>query len=501
MKLLPFRPLLFVLVCASLVFGTCCGKRETSSGVHFTQITADLPQVGAGPSCAWGDYDNDGDLDLVASGRDAGWAPLAQVSENTGGVFVCKDVGLTGVSPCSVAWADYDRDGFLDLAIAGNSIMGGASRFYINTGARSFTQSANLPSVLSCASAWGDYDNDGDPDLAIAGDNTGAGSFITKILRNDSGTFTEVASLTGIACCSLAWGDYNNDGRLELLMVGATNNTTFDPICKIVSYDGIGVFTEKDVGIAGVYNCNVAWGDCDGDGDLDIAMVGKDQGGDTVCCVCRNLGSDVFTQIPIDTGTAGGGALAWGDYDNDGDLDLAATDVAGPGLPTIYLNNGTGSFTPSGLVLSGGYPVACADYDDDGDLDIAIGGLYKTYLWRNDCSHANTPPNAPGNLNAVVSGSDVTLSWDPATDAETPSAGLTYNIKVRTDSGGNDDVVPCMSDPVTGKRRIPAMGNVQLNKSWTIKGLAPGTYHWTVQSVDNCYAGSSWATEQSFTIP
>jgi hypothetical protein len=209
---------------------------------------------------------------------------LVRISENTGGTFLQKNVGLWAAAErCSLAWADFDKDGFLDLAMAGTGSVGGRSGLYHNSGTKTFTQVGNLPSVFSCSVAWGDYDNDGDPDLALAGQEHDTSTLVTKILRNDDGTFVEVASLTGIALCSLAWGDYNNDGHLELLMAGATNTTTYDPICRIVSYDGTSVFTEKDVGLAGVCYCHVSWGDYNSDGKLDIAITGLDQNGDGVC--------------------------------------------------------------------------------------------------------------------------------------------------------------------------------------------------------------------------
>ena len=124
-----------------------------------------------------------------------------------------------------------------------------------------------------------------------------------------------------------------------------------------------------------------------------------------------------------------------------------------------------------------------------------------TKLYRNGAYRPNTRPTAPTGLSSVVNGNDVTFSWGFAADMEMSSFGLTYNLKVRSGSGGDDDVMPCMSDPVTGKRRIPAMGNVQHNRSWTLKGLASGTYYWSVQSVDTGFMGSAWAPEESFVIP
>jgi hypothetical protein len=91
------------------------------------------------------------------------------------------------------------------------------------------------------------------------------------------------------------------------------------------------------------------------------------------------------------------------------------------------------------------------------------------------------------------------LHWQPASDNQTASAGLTYNIRMGTTPGGGEIVSP-MADPATGYRRIVAQGNVFHNTSWPIKNLQPGTYFWSVQAIDNNFSGSPFAPERSFTI-
>jgi hypothetical protein len=111
----------------------------------------------------------------------------------------------------------------------------------------------------------------------------------------------------------------------------------------------------------------------------------------------------------------------------------------------------------------------------------------------------NTPPTAPSGLSALVSGSTVNLSWNAASDAQTPAAGLTYNLRVGSASGGFDFLAP-NSNPATGARRLPALGNAQKNLSATLT-LPPGRYYWSVQALDAAFAGSPFATEPSFLIP
>jgi hypothetical protein len=111
----------------------------------------------------------------------------------------------------------------------------------------------------------------------------------------------------------------------------------------------------------------------------------------------------------------------------------------------------------------------------------------------------NTPPTAPSGLVAIPSGDGVTLSWSASSDSQTPSTGLTYNLRVGTAPGAGDIVAP-MSDTGNGYRRITGMGNVGQGIGAVLWNLTPGTYYWSVQAVDTAFAGSAFAVEGSFTI-
>jgi hypothetical protein len=138
------------------------------------------------------------------------------------------------------------------------------------------------------------------------------------------------------------------------------------------------------------------------------------------------------------------------------------------------------------------------DYDNDGDLDLVVvggsdgGPVAKVY--RNDGVPANHPPSIPTGLAASVQGSQATFLWNPASDAETPTLGLSYNLRVGTTPGGSE-VVSAMADEDTGYRLIPAVGNTQKRVLWTVTLPVSRPLYWGVQAVDGACAGSGFAVD------
>jgi hypothetical protein len=470
----------------------------------FVPVTSNLPILNSG-SGRWGDYDSDGDLDLLVSGREVGSsAQITAIFRNDGGTLTDIGAGLVDLYGGVLDWGDYDNDGDLDFVVsgwdAGNNIR---TFIYRNDDNGTFVDiNAGVIGVTSGEADWGDYDNDGDLDLLILGGADFPELETTRIYRNDG---NDVFVESGIALQdmdrgSVAWGDYDNDGDLDILLTGRLS----DPPLLTLLYrnDGNGTFTLIDAGLQDLYDGQGRWADYDQDGDLDIFVNGSNAFGTAFdSFVYRNDGNDTFTDINATLDPAGEGAsMSPGDCDNDGDLDVVMVGVF-DGPPDVYRYEGDSVFVP----INAGIDACCGtttwgDYDNDGDLDLVTVVFFSDHvLYRNDLTPANTPPLPPMGLAATVHDDSVTLSWHPGSDNETAAAGLTYNIRVGTTSGGSE-IVAGMADPATGYRKIVDFGNVFQNTSWTIAGLPEKTYFWSVQSIDNNFAGSAPAAEQTFTI-
>ena len=181
----------------------------------FTDVTATwgVGDSGAGDGIAWGDYDSDGDLDLYIAYSGGGSNILYR---NDGSSFYNTGQANAAGSHHGATWGDYDGDGDLDLYAPES---GGNNLLYRNDGSDTFVDVASGAGVQSggdYSPGWVDYDRDGDLDLYVA-NSTGANVLFNN---NGSGSFTDVAATAAVAVANntpgAVWGDYNNDGWLDL---------------------------------------------------------------------------------------------------------------------------------------------------------------------------------------------------------------------------------------------------------------------------------------------
>jgi hypothetical protein len=392
-----------VIVLIVLFLGTF-SPRNAFSEITFTRITSGIEVEDGGTSAgvAWGDYNNDGYDDLFV----ANWFYQnhylylnngdATFTKITSGDIVNWGVGYRGSGPC---WGDYDNNGFLDLYI-GNQ----ANTFnflYQNNGDSTFdriTEGAVATDLgTAYSTAWADYDNDGFLDLFVPNSvdqlnflyhNNGDNTF--SVITDEA--FTTVAGYSQGA----SWCDYDNDGDVDLHV-----GNTFNQLDFLYNNNGDGTFTriENDpVVLINGYTHGGSWGDYDNDGFFDLYVANGPYGPPgALGRLYHNNGNGSFTEVvvpPINTNLASGGNAVWGDYDNDGDLDLFVTNYYSPCF--LYENDGTGNFTQittGEIATFAEYSSGCAasDYDNDGDLDLFLANWenHNNLLYRNDTEGNN----------------------------------------------------------------------------------------------------------------
>ena len=355
----------------------------------FAKITADAPWSLSGyTGIAWGDFNHDGFVDLFVSPFNRS---SLLFSNNTHGGFtritsgnIVTDSGAT----FGACWGDYDNDGWLDLFVGVNN--GGNDWLYHNNGDGSFTKITNGAIVSSGGNAnncaWSDYDNDGFIDLFVA--NSDQNDFLFH--NNGNGSFaritTNAIALKAGNSQGGSWGDYDNDGLPDLFVSrvnepnllyhnqggGAFVSVTNDPIVRDV-----------------VANQGTSWGDYDNDGYLDMFVANPSA--DSKNLLFHNNGDGTFSKItngPVANDLAGSSAGAWGDYDNDGLLDLFVANRSG--FDFLYHNEGGGTFTRiNNSVLAKdpatSFAAAWCDFDNNGFLDLFVTRFqnYNNALYRN----------------------------------------------------------------------------------------------------------------------
>jgi hypothetical protein len=367
----------------------------------FTKITdgSVVTDIGYKIGCAWGDYDNDDFIDLIITASSAS-APVAQTNilfhNNRNGTFtkVTNTVITTeGRDWRGGAWADYDNDGNLDLFVTSSDAFGfpPENGLFRNNGDGTFIKmtAAAVGAIVPGGGSsefpvWADYDNDGFLDMFVPRygidwlyHNNGTGVY-ESITNNLGGLASEDSY-------NAAWGDYNNDGRPDLFVAVKSD----PPTNRLYLNLGAGSFarvTSGDIATDSAHSFNCAWGDYDNDGYLDLVVPtgGYISGGTNF--LYHNNGDGTFTKMTSNTvgsiasDVAAFSGCTWGDYDNDGFIDLFVNTYnccTTPSPNFLYHNNGDGTFTRvlSGIVVNDkGFANGSAwgDYDNDGFLDLFV---------------------------------------------------------------------------------------------------------------------------------
>lgn len=305
----------------------------------FTKLTTNafLATLGKTAGAAWADLENDGDADLVVARTFSG--PHEVLFNQGAGMFTSRQFMETG-QWLSAALADMDGDGWLDIFF---SNYAGINLAYRNQGDGTFRRlsSSEVGDIATYSGnsylvAWGDYDKDGDADLLLG---TGIGVFL---YRNDGKGKFERVSVGSLAAeksgFSVQWVDYDNDGWLDVSVVGSTRAIALHR--NLGGTDFVNMASAAHLGNT-IEAYDSAWGDADNDGDIDLFVVNQYTPTNTFY---RNNGDGTFSAVdiggPIHDGNRDEG-VNWVDYDNDGHLDLfIACGDASPEPNLLYQNNG-----------------------------------------------------------------------------------------------------------------------------------------------------------------
>ena len=304
----------------------------------------DFPLASGPRSVAVGDFDNDGNLDLATADENSDSVSiLLRNDDGTFGPPTSYDLGGKVGGAVYIAVGDFDNDGNLDLVTA-NELSHTVS-ILLNNDDGTFTQKAPPDSPIMVGKAprsvaVGDFDNDGNLDLATANYDSNS---VSILLGNGDGTFPENPPevMIGGSPVSVAVGDFNGDNVLDLAAVNLDSNTV-----SILLGKGAGTFSTNPPTVpVGDIPTSVAVGDFDNDGNLDLAVANGDS--NTVSILLGNVHGTFDpangSTVPVGSGPR---SVTVGDFDNDGNLDLATANEDSNDV-SIRLGNGHGTFDPA----------------------------------------------------------------------------------------------------------------------------------------------------------
>ncbi len=320
------------------------------------------------------DFNRDSKIDLAVP--DYGWAnrPDSKVTVllgNGDGTFQSHPVYQTGDTPVAVASGDFNNDDHPDLVVA-NSVDGTISLLLGNGDGTYLPQVIYAVGNNPSAVAVGDFNGDGNLDIAVANKGTtqAPGNTVSILLGNGDGTFQQPTSLTvGANPSALAVGDFNNDGKPDLIVTNSGDSTV-----GVLLGNGDGTFQPQITATLPGPATALAVGDLNGDGKLDVVVALSQK--NEVATLLGNGDGSFKSPAPFATGNDPV-SVAVGDFNHDGRLDVAVANFNDNTIG-VLLGNGDGSLNAQVTYASGTAPSAiiAADVSADGNLELLVATQY-----------------------------------------------------------------------------------------------------------------------------
>ena len=457
-------------------------------------------------SLMFGDVNGDADMDIIEAYNGAILIYIGEADSAFSAAYQLNN----GNDIEDIVLGDLNNDGSLDIVAICN---GNSDIIYWNdnTGIGnpfSLTDTTIIlnSNLASQTGALGDLDNDGDLDLVVG---VKSDSNLVFIWSDNNFTLKQKFSVGGAEALTydILIADLNGDSYLDIAEANYSTSITN----KIFLNQGNARFSKTGIDIGSStddYSYSLAAGDIDNDGAVDL-LYANDPSGGRYNRIVFNDGTGTFNSNENfgDSYTTKSYALALGDINDDGLLDVLASYeyfASGNAWVRVFINTGgpsdyiTNSATQNCNIGCNARPycLVMADVNQDGGLDFLAANRATTLdclsnaLFLNDTDSTFTAPTVPNNLSTTV-GTPLEFAWSGASD-DNGIDNLTYNVRISNSLGDTVYGSEFYHLDETDINNLPKMGNVWYNTTYA-DTLPLGIYSWSVQAIDNSYLRSQWS--------
>ena len=491
---------------------------EVVTIIESTRLTkVDSPFEGVeNGKVSWGDYDRDGDMDLLLMGQGSD-GTITNVYRNDGNdesgnpKFVNTNQNFTKYIGGDIEFVDVDQDGWLDVAVTGVSPQGRISELYMNRNGEFFELNTDyvVEGLSQSDMEWADLDDDSDQDLIITGidSNNQTRTYYYTNLGNFNFFKEELfeRQSEGVQRGEIDIVDRDKDGDNDLFITGVNNN---ENIRRMEFNNTYYYYNPQNNVNTGLADGNTEYLDIDGDGELDYLTIGRREDNSEQVFVESNL---ITFNLPSLKNTD----FDFADYNNDGMSDLIITGEdqnSGVAVSKLYLTfkelyGSEFRLLESDLTLDGLRESSAdwIDYDSDGDLDLFLTGLDvdgkpKSILYKAENRfNTNQAPTAPKNVQAFPYGGNgnMYIQWESPDDDN--SSSFRYAVRIGTEPGASDilyaNSITDTESANFGSTLIDIPGLLTRNNI-NVQVL-PGTYYISVQAIDGGNIGGPFSEEIS----
>jgi gliding motility-associated-like protein len=445
-----------------------------------------LPAGSTGVNFRWLDVNLDGSLDLLVLTKDTAGKHSFLFYQNNEGDFGLAGTLETGLSMIDYTLLDIDQDGANDIVYTGWHDQDSVTSAYLHKIDFTFEPSAQPFTQQAGSNVWmADLDQDGQPELMLSGVKENVPFF--RQYKRVENNWTLLPGSLAIHVIQLNVFDFNRDGINDLLISGTRADASVYTALLILDGERNSI---QERPITSVVPKSITLADWNHDGIFDIIMAGIKPDGIAVVSRLESLPSGEFTEVLLETPDFMPRYLFAADFNSDGRVDYYVD-----GIDEDLTSSGKIVYQEGDAEQLANATITCAefgDWDYDGDLDLArLEGeaAHELILYQNATASINDFPGPPTDAIGILLFNRVFLFWQQPEDDHTPQASLTYDIILQSTTTnavtGNFDLVTRMRTQVTH-------GNNGTNPFAQFRNMNESNYSFYIQAIDNAFhAGPS----------